>query len=280
MDIIGDLALGESFGCLETSNYHPWVKTLNHFLQGMGYAAATRYYPSIEWLVTKLLAKRVMEMQKKHTEFVHDRIKRQLSLKTNRPDFLTPFMKDNPNFENMSVEEIESTFSILIVAGSETTATVLSGIINHLVKTANKRVLQALVSEIRTAFEREEIINVENVKGLKYLDAVINEGLRLCNPAPTMLPRVVPKGGGIYAGHFVPEKVSKHDAQLTLLDLTRARHASPFDLTTLITRILISQMPTLLCPNAGCQPRSVQVSLLQIASPLVIRLASVQGLPW
>ena len=27
-DIIGDLAFGEPFGCLEASDYHPWVRTI------------------------------------------------------------------------------------------------------------------------------------------------------------------------------------------------------------------------------------------------------------
>ncbi|KAL8687603.1 MAG: hypothetical protein Q9218_006271 [Villophora microphyllina] len=206
VDIIGDLALGESFDCMKSNDYHPWVKTLDTFLQGMAYAAATRYYPSIEWLVTKLLPKKVMDMQRRHTEFIHERISRRLSLKTDRPDFLTPFMQDNANYETMSIGEIESTFAILIVAGSETTATTLAGITSYLMQAENKHVLTELVAEIRGAFQREEDITIEGTRPLTYLEAVINEGLRLCNPIPGGLPRVVPKGGGTYAGHFLPEK--------------------------------------------------------------------------
>ena len=208
VDVIGDLALGESFGCLENSDYHPWVKTLDRFLQGMAYSAATRFYPSVERLVMRMLPKSVMEMQRKHSELVHHRVERRLNLKTNRPDFFTPVMRDNVNFENMSIGEIESTFAILIVAGSETTSTVLAGIINHLVKAKNEMVLQKLVTEIRGKFNLEEDIVIEDSKSLPYLEAVINEGLRLCNPVPGGLPRVVPKGGGIYGGHFLPEKVN------------------------------------------------------------------------
>lgn len=43
------------------------------------------------------LPKSVIELQRKHTEFVNERIHRRLNLKTDRPDFLTPFMKDNFN---------------------------------------------------------------------------------------------------------------------------------------------------------------------------------------
>ena len=60
VDVIGDLALGESFHCLESSKLHPWVKTLNNFLQGMVYAASTRWYPLVEFILMKLLPKKVM----------------------------------------------------------------------------------------------------------------------------------------------------------------------------------------------------------------------------
>lgn len=33
-DLIGDLAMGESFGCMEGSSYHPWVKMLYSYLKG------------------------------------------------------------------------------------------------------------------------------------------------------------------------------------------------------------------------------------------------------
>jgi cytochrome P450 len=33
-DLIGDLAMGESFGCMEGSAYHPWVKMLYAYLKG------------------------------------------------------------------------------------------------------------------------------------------------------------------------------------------------------------------------------------------------------
>ena len=234
VDVIGDLAVGESFNCLRDSDYHPWVKTLFNFLQGMVFAAATRFYPAVEWLFRMSLPKSVMELQRKHTEFVNERINRRLKLKTDRPDFLTPFMKDNVNYENMSLGEIESTFAIIIVAGSETTATSLCGTLNHLVKSENKGALRKLVREIRGTFMREQDITIEATKHLPYLEAVINEGLRICNPVPGGLPRVVPKGGDTYAGHFVPEKVYCLDLGYETLQakiLTLPRLPSPYDRT-------------------------------------------------
>lgn len=202
MDVIGDLAFGESFGCLEKGEYHTWVRTLFSYFKGMSLAAAPRYYPTTEFLFQKLIPKSVLDGQRRHTEYANGMINRRLDLKTNRPDFMTPFMKNNLNYENMSRDEILSTFNFIIVGGSETTATTLTGIFNHLSR--NERILKRLSTEIRSKFEKEKDITITAIQGLPYLEAVINEGLRMCNPIPGGLPRVVPEGGDTYVGVYLP----------------------------------------------------------------------------
>ena len=209
MDVIGDLAFGESFGCLQNGEYHSWVRTLFSYLKGMSLAAAPRYYPTTEFLFEKLIPQSVLEGQRQHTAYAHEKINRRLDMKTNRPDFVTPFMRNNENFQTMSREEILATFNFIIVGGSETTATALTGIFNHLTKVENQRVMSRLCKEIRIAFEREEDITIDATTKLPYLEAVINEGLRICNPIPGGLPRVVPKGGDTYNGIFLPGGVSR-----------------------------------------------------------------------
>ena len=206
MDVIGDLAFGESFGCLKNGEYHTWVRTLFSYLKGMSLAAAPRYYPSVDFLFQKLIPKSVVEGQRQHTQYANKMINRRLELKTDRPDFMTPFMKNNLNFENMSRDEILSTFNFIIVGGSETTATTLTGIFNHLSR--NERILQRLCTEIRTQFKKETDITIDHIHHLPYLEAVLNEGLRMCNPIPGGLPRVVPEGGDTYAGVYLPGGVS------------------------------------------------------------------------
>ena len=119
------------------------MKTLCNFLQGTVFAAAVRFYPAIEWLFVMSLRKSVMELQRNHTEFVNEKINRRFNLETDRSDFLTPFMKDNVNYENMSLGEVESTIAIILVARSEATATSLCGTLNHLVKPENKGALES-----------------------------------------------------------------------------------------------------------------------------------------
>ena len=230
MDVIGDLALGESFGCLKTSEYHSWVRTLFNFLKYMSLAAASRYYPTIEFLLRKLVPKRVLEAQRQHTKYANQKINQRLDTMTDRPDFITPFMKNNSNYENMSRDEICATFSFIIIGGSDTTATTLTGILNHL--TNNKDVMLRLCTEIRRMFKEEKDITIDATKGLPYLEAVLNEGLRICNPIPGGLPRVVPEGGDTYDGVYLPGGVSHRclvhtnssKSNYKFLDQTRSPH--------------------------------------------------------
>lgn len=206
MDVISDLAFGEPFGCIERGEYHNWVRTLFMYLKYMSLAAAPRYYPSLEFLLKKLMPQSIIDGQLQHQQFANERINKRLATVTDRPDFMTPFMKTNVNFKNMSRAEILSTFNFIIVGGAETSATVLTGLFSHLSR--NQAVMHRLCTEIRANFKREEDITIDACKGLPYLEAVLNEGLRMCNPIPSGLPRIVPPGGDTYCGVYLPGGVS------------------------------------------------------------------------
>lgn len=95
--------------------------------------------------------------------------------------------------------------SDFVIAGSETSATALSCILYHLLRDAD--VMAKLKHEIRTHFHAYGDIRASSTLSLKYLKAVILEGLRIYAPLPFALPRVVPSGGDIVDGVFLPEGV-------------------------------------------------------------------------
>ena len=169
----------------------------------MTLAAATRYFPLLEALLLKLIPPSIRKLQRDHYQITLDKTHRRMNYEKHRDDFMTPVMHDNPNYERMSLEEIESTFSLLIVAGAETTSTVLSGITNELVQ--NPVELRKLEREIRGSFGEEREMTFAALKDLPFLNAVCQEGLRKCNPVPAGLPRLVPEGGATVCGHFLPE---------------------------------------------------------------------------
>lgn len=105
----------------------------------------------------------------------------------------------------MSLEKLIANSEILIIGGSETTATLLSGVTYYLLTNPDK--LQKLTAEVRSAFKSEDEINIVSVNKLTYMLACLDEGLRMYPPIANGLPRVVPKGGANIIGTYVPENV-------------------------------------------------------------------------
>lgn len=104
------------------------------------------------------------------------------------------------------MEKLQANSSILIIGGSETTATLLSGVTFFLL--TNPDALRKLTDEVRSAFKTEDEININTVSNLPYMLACLDEALRMYPPVPIGLPRIVPKGGTKICGYYVPENVS------------------------------------------------------------------------
>lgn len=92
-----------------------------------------------------------------------------------------------------------------MIAGSETTATVLTGVTYYLLK--NTEILAKLTEEVRTSYTSEDEIDLVSVQKLTYMLAVLNETLRIYPPIPTAQPRVVPSGGSVVCEKFLPAGV-------------------------------------------------------------------------
>jgi cytochrome P450 len=87
-------------------------------------------------------------------------------------------LRHNDDEKGMSKLEITENSATLILAGSETTATLLSGATFLLLKNRDK--YETLTKEIRSAFKSAEDITLGKVNQLEYLLAVLNESLRMC----------------------------------------------------------------------------------------------------
>ena len=64
--------------------------------------------------------------------------------------------------------------------------------------------LTRLTNEVRSAFGSDQDITMSSIGNLPYMLACLNESLRMYPPLPSGLPRVVPAGGTVLAGKFVP----------------------------------------------------------------------------
>jgi cytochrome P450 len=204
-DIIGDLAFGEPFGCLRKSQYHPWVKMVFVSTKMAILQRPLVVYPYLAPIVRRLLPKRLARMRAAHFALSAEKVHRRLETKTERPDFMTYVLRFNDD-RAMTAREMESNAALLILAGSETTATLLSGFTYYSLK--DPAVYKKLVDEVRGSYTSYEKIDFQSLSQLNYLNAALEETLRVYPPVPAMTPRVVPPGGAVIDGTFIPEGTS------------------------------------------------------------------------
>jgi cytochrome P450 len=205
-DIIGDLAFGEPFDCLKNSDYHQWVSILMSQIRTATYANVARRLPGSLSLLKLITPKNIIAQKDTHVALTTEKVKARLSKTNDRPDFFSNILKHANTEKGFSFQELVSNGSTLIIAGSETTATLLSGVTYLLLK--NPRVLSKLQDEIRSTFMNESEINLESCNKLEYCLAVLTEALRLYPPVAPGLPRIVNAQGDMIAGHWVPGGVS------------------------------------------------------------------------
>ena len=102
----------------------------------------------------------------------------------------------------MTHEEIIKTSSLMIIAGSETSSSLLSGAVFLLAK--NPEWLEKVYDELREAFKNENEMNFASLSQLKVLQAVLQETFRMYPPVPTALSRCTNHNGAVVCGIHIP----------------------------------------------------------------------------
>ncbi|KAJ4375373.1 hypothetical protein N0V83_002459 [Neocucurbitaria cava] len=217
-DVISDLSFGEPLYCLRDSKYHKWVNLTFASVKALGLTAAKAKYPIFAYydkaksLFTDTEAP--MRARKEFFDLAHDKVERRLEkgAASPRPDFFNAILKNqDAEAKALSRAEMDSNAVLFLVAGSETTATILTGATYLLLK--HPAAYANLVHEIRTTFSSHAAITMEAVNKLDYMIACLQEGLRYYPPVPTGFPRVVPAGGGTISGHYIPGGTSVYVSQ-------------------------------------------------------------------
>ncbi|RDW82598.1 hypothetical protein BP6252_03710 [Coleophoma cylindrospora] len=201
-DIMGDLAFGESFGCLEGMKYHRWINVINDMPQAIVAISMLNLFPPLNKLVSYLVPKSTLETGRWHRDFAVDKVNRRIAQKEPRSDFMTYAIANRDTPRGPTMRELEVTAGTLVIAGSETSASLLGGLTFHLLKNPDK--LANLTAEIRSSFSSESDINMTSVNSLKYALAVVDEAMRIFPPVPGTLYRVTNAGGNMIAGRYVP----------------------------------------------------------------------------
>ncbi|KAH8827462.1 cytochrome P450 [Flagelloscypha sp. PMI_526] len=200
-DIMGDLVFGGGFSMLRDGEDKSGLSAI---LDDSFVAQTTLVYmPWINNFLPYLAA--LSDGQTKILRFaekcINDRNSRPLAFR----DLFYVFAKeDEPEHLRPSRDFLINNAFVGIAAGADTTYTALSSLFFLLLSHPDK--LKALREEI-DQLEEGELTNLTRLAQLPYLNACIDETLRLFPPVISQLSRTPMTGSGkIIAGHYVPDR--------------------------------------------------------------------------
>ena len=204
---MGDLCFAEPFGCLDQASATEWsTSVINVFIAAtwtQGIRRLSGVDTWLEYLLTKLLIPtKAADWRKIHLDNSREKTLRRLANRDrDHADFMYQILNSQSK-NSLSQTEIILNMALFISAGTDTTATALTGWTYYVC--THPDVYSRLVGEIRGALMREDDIKWENVKKLQYLDATIHEALRLFPPSAASQQRIVPPGGATIDGYYIP----------------------------------------------------------------------------
>lgn len=212
-DLIGDLAFGEPFGGLDSGEYHHWVATIFKAVQGMAFVKLRDAYPLLFRILSPCHSSTsLMEARERQIAYSTLTVRKRLQNTLNRgpADFMNSMLRHRGDKEKgLTDQEMEANANILIIAGSETTATLLSGVTYWLLRTPDA--LRKVTQEIRSSIKSDADITFQTTSHLPYMLACLTEALRIYPPAPGGLERItLPPNPVNIAGYMMPPGVSQY----------------------------------------------------------------------
>jgi cytochrome P450 len=188
-DLIGELAFGQPFGCLQTTEYHFFIEVLFSRLRMATWNRIIMELLALRSLFKHLVPKSVKEQSANMGRYCAETTRKRIAQGPieERKDFLSYILKQK-NEKSLTDDETISNGRILVIAGSETTATLLSGTTYWLLKTPEA--YRKVTEEVRKTFSNEQDITVMSVTSqLPFMLACLEEGFRMFPPVPSCLPR-------------------------------------------------------------------------------------------
>ena len=204
---MGELCFAEPFGCLDQAMATEWsTSVINVFIAAtwtQGIRRLSGVGTWLEYLLIKLLVPaKAAEWRNIHLKNSREKTLRRLAHEDgDHADFVSQILNSGSK-NSLSQTEIILNIALFISAGTDTTATTLTGWTYYVC--THPEVYNRLVREIRETFETEEDNRWEKVMKLEYLEATINEALRLFPPSAASQQRIVPSGGAHIDGYYVP----------------------------------------------------------------------------
>ncbi|RHZ70708.1 hypothetical protein CDV55_104320 [Aspergillus turcosus] len=204
-DIMGDLTFGDSLDLLAGTGDDSWVSAIFLSIKTNAVRRLGRYYPWTAFFAQRLIPQALKDKAVAHYKACEERVDKRIDPARNvhRPDIWGIVMGQKEELR-LSHAEMYANLQVFMAAGTETTATALSGLTYHLLMNPEK--MHKVVYEVRDAFQKDSDIELGALVRMTYLNACIEEGLRIYPPVPVGLPRVAPDEGLLVCGEHIPGK--------------------------------------------------------------------------
>lgn len=202
-DIMGDMAFGVFLDLLDNDKYKSWIDAMFGAAKGEAILDIVAVYPKLRTLMAFFSPKTWKKDEEEHYAFCAELIKKRLDQGRDEPDIWNFVLSKGKNV--LSTTEMHNNASLFMMGGTDTTAAALCGLTYLLLQNPEK--LAKVVAEVRN-LTAEEMSNGANLVKLPYLNACFEETLRMYPQGSEGFPRVIPRGGNIIAGEYLPAEVS------------------------------------------------------------------------
>ncbi|KAJ4378142.1 hypothetical protein N0V83_000975 [Neocucurbitaria cava] len=183
--------------------YDPWVKAIFSSVKFGSRMSIIRRYPLLWRLFQALIGKSANKRRETHFQHSVTRVTKRLEKgRDNEGVDLWDYVLSQKEGRGLSRPEMDANAGLFMIAGTETTATLLSGLTYFLL--VNPECMKKLVGEVRGAFASADDMTMEQLAALPYLAACIKEAFRMYPPVPLGLPRFTPEDGSTIVGQYVP----------------------------------------------------------------------------
>lgn len=206
-DVMGDLCFAEPFGCLDQASSTEWSTSVIKVFIAATWTQGIRRLCGVgtwsESIMTKMLAPaKAAQWRKTHLSNSREKTLQRLA-EGNRDhkDFMFSILNSESK-KQLSQTEIILNMALFISAGTDTTATTLTGWTYYIC--THPEAYARVVEEVRGSFASDSDIKFWSLKNLRYLEATIFEALRLFPPSAASQQRIVPPGGATIDGYYIP----------------------------------------------------------------------------
>lgn len=205
-DVVGDLGFGEDFGMIEGTNKESleWARLLHSYMRMLSVIRPVPWFKELyKWLpIDRQRKKNGLAFVQFTTKQFEARYHRGQEAGGDIFEYL--LLPDPKSGTQLSKTQVAEESIVVVVGGADTTSICLTFAFYYLLMNPDK--YRRLQEEVDSVWDGTSELDGQQLVPARapFLNAVINESLRLAEPDPNGNQRSTPKGGAVVNGKFIP----------------------------------------------------------------------------